>query len=277
MASRKHKLEGEDLGEDPPPKRAKIAVDSCVKCGVLLSAVETKESKSVTSSARTMCTKCASEACSECKTKLSSEELKNGDDTCEACARSCSRCGEEDNVLFPRDKYPMVRRGALARVCHFCQKAGEGKEERKLFVTCRKCKGEREFAVGDIIAHYQSEHAGFAIDELPVGYIFCPACPREAAAKAGQVFLPVIGGKVDGNLIAHNRQRHPMGILADRLHDAVQQLQRQSERVRTDWVRRILFKVDTTQAVSAADNAALELLLEAISRLEQAVERLPFA
>ena len=59
-----------------------------------------------------------------------------------------------------------------------------------------------------------------------------------------------------------------------------------SKYITPDGARRLnqeldeLWKVErprVTQAVSEADNAALELLLEATSRLEQAVERLPFA
>jgi hypothetical protein len=205
------------------------------------------------------------------------EESKHDDGTCNACASTCSRCAEEDNLLFPRSKYPLVRQGELARVCHYCQRAGDSKEGDEPVVTCTRCSGEnKQFAVTDIIAHYQSEHAGFSTDELPVGFICCPACPRTEALKSGQVFLPVVGGRVDRRLLAHSQERHPMGVFADRLHDAVEQLKRLSERFRTEWARCIFFG-NTNGPVSAADNTALEQLLEATSGLEAAGERLQFA
>jgi hypothetical protein len=68
------------------------------------------------------------------------------------------------------------------------------------------------FAVSDIIAHYQSEHVGFSVDELPVGFICCPACPRAEAIKSGQVFLPVFCGRMDPRILAHSQERHPMGV-----------------------------------------------------------------
>lgn len=68
-------------------------------------------------------------------------------------------------------------------------------------------------------------------------------------------------------------------MFADRLHDAVEQLKRLSERFRTDWARCIFFAdpAGTNGPVSEADNAALEQLLGRFSRLEAAGERWQFA
>jgi hypothetical protein len=258
-----------------------VSAATCSQCKAALPEAEegkTKESKSATASAGTMCETCSSGelVCTECKAKMS-EESKQGDGTCNACAATCSKCAEEDNLLFPRSKYPMSRQGELARVCHYCQRAPDSKEGGVPAVTCRKCAGDnKQFAVSDIIAHYQSEHVGFSVEELPVGFICCPACPRAESIKSGQVFLPVFAGRMDPRLVAHSQERHPMGVFADRFNDAVQQLKLQSERFRTDWARRIFFAT-TNGPVSAADNAALEQLLEATSRLEAAGERLEFA
>lgn len=221
MATRKHRLDSADAESEPASKRAKLSSGTCARCNAALpEAVEVKtkqESKSTAgpaasaaAPASTICAKCATSAgewaCTECKAKLS-EESKQADGTCNACASTCSRCAEEDNLLFPRSKYPLVRQGELARVCHYCQRARESKEGDVPPVTCGKCSGERQFAVTDIIAHYQSEHAGFSADELPVGFICCPACPRTEAIKSGQVFLPVVGGRVDRRLLAHSQDR----------------------------------------------------------------------
>jgi hypothetical protein len=278
MNPRKHKMDPED---EPVAKRAKVSAPTCSQCKAALfepAKAETKESESAAASAGTICEKCAAGelACTECKTKMN-EESKHADGTCDACASTCSKCAEDDNLLFPRSKYPMTRRGELARVCHYCQRAGDSKEGDLPAVTCGKCAGDnKQFAVSDIIAHYQSEHVGFSAEELPVGFICCPACPRAESIKSGLVFLPVFAGRMDPRLIAHSQERHPMGVFADRFHDAVQQLKRQSERFRTDWARRIFFAT-TNGPVSAADNEALEQLLEATSRMEAAGERLEFA
>jgi hypothetical protein len=199
--------------------------------------------------------------------------------SCRRCLATCPSCGEEDDFLFPRSKYPLTATSSTGetKACRYCLTENDRKNARPVLVACRRseCK-EQKIDVRDVIQHYQQAHRGFRPDELPVGFVLCPACPREQAVKDGQVFLPALAGRTDRRMLEHSEQRHPFGVFADRLHDAVQELVQHSHRARTDWARRIVFG-ETGGVVPAKDTEALELLLEASAKLGAAIDQLPFA
>jgi hypothetical protein len=228
--------------------------------------------------------------CLQCLSALDEADLASGEAepgehepqvSCRRCLATCPSCGEEDDFLFPRSKYPLTATSLTgtgeSKACRYCLTEDDRKNGRPVLVACRRseCK-EQKIDIRDVVQHYQQAHRGFRPDELPVGFVLCPACPREQAIKDCQVFLPALAGRTDRRLLEHSEQRHPMGVFADRLHDAVQELVQHSHRARTDWARRIVFG-ETEAVVADKDREALELLLEASAKLGAAIDQLPFA
>ena len=319
MQSRKHprvptKDDSDDdfEGQPSPPKRAKTEHKQEVASLAASPAVST--GATATTAAATAAAKCV-----QCRVELSAAdleaaapaatpeggEIEPGEQvTCRRCMATCATCGEEDNVLFPRSKYPLPRAHAAAgagagagagssrqqhaAACRDCQAERDRKDGRPVLVTCTKaeCK-EAQININDVIPHYQQAHPGFALDELPVGYILCPACPREQALQERQVFLPTVAGRVDRRPLQHTEHKHPRAIFVDRLDEAVSELQRLGRRARADWVNRMRLLLQagasgasgsTTGAeVPAEENVALEQLLEAMAHVAVSVERLPYS